>query len=143
MAAAPGNAWARKLDTPELRQQAYQDYCEHIATGLSRDCWVFNHPDIDLTSETMERYIKDFGPEEFDLDKKRIACAKALKYWELAVHDSALGINKDASTASLQMIMRNKFGWDKRDHVVISGMTSIEDNFNALQTQISHMQSKA
>ena len=133
MGAQPGNTQARKLDTPELRQLAYLDYCDHIASGLSKDCWVFNHPDIDLTSETMERYIKDFR-FEFDPDKKRIAQAKALKYWELVVHDSALGKNKDSNTAALQMLMRNKFGWDRRDAPITTDITTIEDNFTALTT---------
>lgn len=43
--------------------------------------------------------------------------AERYKLWFTNVSESALGTNKDANTASLQMIMRNMFGWDKRSSV--------------------------
>ena len=65
-------------------------------------------------AETIEKYILD--DKEFDPLQKRKAEAQGYAYWEQVVEDSAKGANKDANTASLQMVMRNKFGWDKEGY---------------------------
>lgn len=109
-----GNQNGLKLKDPKLRLQAYLQYCDHLAKGKSKRSWYFQHPDHRCTWETMESYIKKFS-DELDLDLKDIAMAKGFGVWEQIVEDSATGANPDANTASLQMIMRNKFGWDARD----------------------------
>jgi hypothetical protein len=109
-----GNQHAKKLTTPELRRQAYEQYCAHIASGKSKKSWVFKHPEISLYWETMEKYIRE-NPREFDPEHMKIAACQGLARWEQVVEDSAEGKNKDANTASLQMLMRNKFKWDRRD----------------------------
>ncbi len=53
------------------------------------------------------------NPEEFPSIKRFIAETKGKKYYEGVCRASANGDNQKANTASLQMIMRNKYGWDK------------------------------
>lgn len=117
MAGAPkGSKNAQKLKTPDLRKEAYRQYCAHIAQGYPQDAWCFDHPELTLTSETMEKYIRE-DPINFDPINKERAKAAGYKMWFDVLSDSAKGINEKASTASLQMIMRNKFKWDKQQHI--------------------------
>jgi hypothetical protein len=112
--AQPGNTHALKFKGAELRQEAYRQYCEHIAKGKSQNSWYFEHPDLTITYKTMEKYISEC-PHEFPALQKEVAQMKGYNRWEQVVEDSAEGKNKDANTASLQMLMRNKFRWDKPD----------------------------
>lgn len=111
-----GNQNSKKLTTDELKKAAYDQYCAHLAKGKSKRSWCFEHPDLTLTWQTMEKYIAeewaDFNPIQME-----VAQCKGYFHWENVVEDSAKGVNKDANTASLQMVMRNKFGWDKENHV--------------------------
>lgn len=107
----PGNT---KLTTPELRLMAYTQYCDHLALGKSTDSWYFKHPTITLNRKSMELYIKKY-PDELPAEQMEISKSKGYQRWEQVVEDSAEGKNRDANTASLQMLMRNKFGWDKKD----------------------------
>ena len=109
--ARPGNNHNATLKTFELKQMAYKQYCKHIADGLVKKSWYFDHPELKLTWNSMERYIA----EDSDLDpqEKEIAFSKGYQKWEKVVGDSAAGDNKNANTATLQMLMRNKYGWDK------------------------------
>jgi len=66
----------------------------------------------------MDKYLQN--EVEFDPLHKKIAEVKGFARWEKVVEDSATGKNKDANTASLQMLMRNKYGWDKTDGKEIS-----------------------
>lgn len=109
----PGNQAAVKLSTPELMEQAYKSYCAHLAKGKSKMSWNMKEP-IKLTAQTMERYIKE-NPNVFTAIDKEIAWSDGYGVWEQVVEDSAAGSNKEANTASLQMLMRNKYGWDKKD----------------------------
>lgn len=113
MAGAPkGNRNAIKLKTPELKKQAYDSYCAHIATGASIEEWVFEHPDIKLTWNTMEKYILN-DPIEFDPIHKEIAKAKSYSHWCTLGKKMMLGQIEKCQPAIFQMFMRNKFGWDK------------------------------
>jgi hypothetical protein len=106
-----GNKNGLKLKKPEVRQQAYQSYCDHLAKGKSKRSWCFEHPEFSCTWETIEKYLED--EVEFDPLQKKMSETKGYARWEQVVEDSAIGLNPDANTASLQMLMRNKFGWDK------------------------------
>ena len=119
--AAPkmGNQYRKKLTTVELRQQAYDSYCDHIATGNDRRAWVFEHPDIDLTYETIESYIRkdaELGESrEFNPLKKKRAESKALAYWENEGKKLMQGSYRYGSPLVWSNFMRNKFrhlGWD-------------------------------
>ena len=106
-----GNTNGTAVKDPELRQRVYQEYCEHLAKGKSKRSWRSHIPGVHCTWQTIERYLED--ELEFDPIKKEIAEADGYSLWEDVVADSAIGRNKDANTASLQMLMRNKYGWDR------------------------------
>lgn len=141
MAAEIGNQYAKKLNTPELCEIAYKSYCAHLSLGKDKRSWCLEEP-VTLTWETMEKYIRE-NPEVFDPLKKRIAEAKGYRLWEEAVEGAALGRNKDHNTATLQMKMRNKFGWDKVDRRDEDESGSTEHNFERIMIQLrSHQRSK-
>ena len=106
-----GNTYRTALKDPEIRQEAYESYCEHISKGLSRRTWSFKKHGCKCGPETMSKYIKD--EKEFDPVHIEVAMAEGQAIWERRVIESALGTNKNANTASLQMFMRNTYGWDK------------------------------
>lgn len=101
-----------KLKERGILKEIYDSYCQHIAQGYSKNSWYWEGKGHFLTSETLEKYFLEF-PEDFPSMKRTIAHAKSYFFWESAVRSSALGENEKANTASLQMIMRNKFNWDK------------------------------
>jgi hypothetical protein len=111
MAAEPGNQYALKLNTPELKKAAYDSFCSHLAKGKSKNSWTFKHPEVSLSYRQFQEYLKneqDFPPIQQD-----IAISDGYYIWEEIVEESAKGINERANTASLQMKMRNMYGWDK------------------------------
>jgi len=129
-----GNKNAAMLEEKDIRQIAYKDYCNHIAAGKSKRSWFFEHKDLTCTFQTMEKHMQDRF--EFDPKHMEVAEAQSFGFWENVVSESAIGINKDANTASLQMIMRNKFGWDKNQdrETVVDG--AILQQFDNLMNQL-------
>lgn len=114
-----GNTHAVKLPTHDLKEDAYRQYCEHIAQGKSKESWYFINPDNpfkSLTFKTMEKYIKEF-PNEFPIIQKEIAEAKSLEVWEEKGRNMVDGKQDKCQPAIYQMFMRNKFGWDKQQEV--------------------------
>jgi hypothetical protein len=107
-----GNKNGVKLKDPEVRQNAYKSYCEHLAKGKSKRSWCFEHPQLTCTWQTIEEYIKD--EVEFNPIHIQTALSKGYAKWEQIVEDGAEGTNPDVNPACLQMVMRNKFGWDKQ-----------------------------
>lgn len=134
-----GNKNRVALKDKEIRQLAYKSYCAHLALGKSKRSWCFEHTQYSCTWETFEKYLKD--EVEFDPLQKRLAECKGYAHWEAVVEASAKGINKDANTASLQMLMRNKFGWDKQDKV-IEVDSNTANQFNAIMKQLSDSQAE-
>lgn len=113
MAGAPiGNQNAKKLVSPELRADAYEQYCLWIAQGNSKEAWTFKHPTLSLTFKTMEKYIRE-NPIEFPSIHKEMAESESRKIWEDLGKQMMLGKIRGAQPAIYQMFMRNKFGWDK------------------------------
>lgn len=135
-----GNKNGIKIKSPTIRQEAYESYCSWISNGKIKKTWYFEHPEASLTWETMEKYIRE-NESEFDPIKKKIAEAKGLRYWEGKVEDAALGANKDASIPGLQMVMRNKFGWDKIESADVTVAEEYKGNHNKLMNQITQQQS--
>ena len=117
--AKPNNTHARKLTEPELRIEAYRQYCEYIAAGKSKEAWTFDHPEITLTWKSMEKYIREF-PNELPSNKKEEAEAKSLEHWNKLGVDMMVGVIPKCQPAIYQMFMRNKFGWDRENHVTHS-----------------------
>jgi hypothetical protein len=112
--AFPGNQNGVKIKSPDLRQKAYKQYCEWLSLGKSGRSFTFEEGDLMCTGKTIESYIANY-PLEFPPVHKELAKSKGMAKWEQLVEDSAVGINQKANTASLQMLMRNKFGWDKQN----------------------------
>jgi len=134
-----GNQTAKKLTTSELKEEAYNQYCAHLARGKSKRSWYFEHPELTLTWETMEKYIKE--EHEFDPNKKKIAMSRGFGLWEDVVEQSANGKNTRANTATLQMLMRNKFGWDKNGTNPELDDSAANSQFEAVAAQITAAQS--
>lgn len=61
----------------------------------------------------------------FDFEKLNISKIKGFAYWEDFVEAHGRGENKGV-TPALQMIMRNKYGWDKKEDHDSSGSTAQE-----------------
>lgn len=108
----PNNQFAKKLITPELKKEAYSQYCAWIAQGHSKESWTFSHPDMSLTHRTMEKYIRE-SDRDFPPIQKQKAEAESLKVWENRGLTMMLGQVEKCQPAIFQMFMRNKFGWDK------------------------------
>jgi hypothetical protein len=109
-----GNQNAAKLTEPELKAEAYRQYCAWIAEGWSKESFVFKHPSLSLTYKTMERYIREF-PTDFPPLHKEMAESQSLHKWEAeGVHMMQGKVDK-CQPAIYQMMMRNKFKWDKEE----------------------------
>ena len=139
----PGNKYAKKLDTPELRQYAYKSYCDHLSKGKDKKSWNLKKP-VTLTWETMEKYIRD-DPVEFDQIYTQIAESEGLKVWEQVVEDIASGKQKEGNVAALQMKMRCKFGWDRPQHFHHDDnmVLSVQHNQMQILDQMNQMQETA
>jgi len=112
--APKANKNACKITDKDLRQDAYKQLCKWIGEGKSYKSYVYYAGEVSVTGETIEEWARN-NPIEFDPRKREIAHAMAYQWWENVLKESALGMNPHGNTATLQMIMRNKFGWDKRD----------------------------
>lgn len=109
-----GNKLAQKLKTVDLRLEAYESYCKHIAEGWSPRGWVFKKNGVTVLWETMEKYIRE-EPHVFDPSKKKEAESTGFSYWEKLGSKGIKG-NKGEDKINVplyQMFMRNKFGWDR------------------------------
>jgi hypothetical protein len=132
MAGAPlGNKNATKLKTSELRKEAYRQYCEYIGGGGSKEEWYFEHTEITLTHQTMEKYIEE-DPIEFPPHHKLIAEAKSYQHWVGLGKQMMLGKVEKCQPAIYQMFMRNKFGWDKETRVINSVEPDVKKFFKSL-----------
>lgn len=110
-----GNQAAKKLTSPELKLEAYRQYCDYIASGKCKEAWHFEHPELTLTWETMEKYIRE-DASVFEPYKKKVAEARSLEIWEQKGWDMLSGKSK-AEVALYQLFMRNKFGWDRDNQI--------------------------
>lgn len=109
--AALGNKCGTKLKEPDIRQEAYKQYCEYLASGRSKQGWTFRHPELSCTHETMEKYISE-NPTEFAPINKKLAESSSFNVWE-EKGMNMLNSPEKCQPAIYQMFMRNKFGWDK------------------------------
>lgn len=110
-----GNRVNEKLTTIELKKEAYESYCDHLAQGFSRKSWYFFKDGTTITWQTMENYISEDRTGVLDTRHKEAAEAKAAKTWEHFAQQSAkMEVKHD--TAALQMYMRARFGWDRPEH---------------------------
>lgn len=115
MAAPLGNKFRQKFKTPEIRQEAYKQYCEHIAKGFPKEAFHFKHPTEPVCYKTLEKYIKE-NPEEFPSILMEEAKADRFKMWFEEGWALVKGLYKRGSPVVWQTIMRNigkEIGWDQ------------------------------
>lgn len=112
--ARPGNKNGVKLKAPEVRQEAFKQYIDHLSQGLPKQAWCFEHPEFTCTFKTLEKYIRD-NPCEFPPIHKEVAHAKSYKTWFEKGTTMMEGKVEKCQPAIYQMIMRNMFDWDKEN----------------------------
>ena len=126
MGAPEGNQNAVKLPTSELKQEAYRQFCQHLIEGWPKESWCFEHPDLSLTCETMEKYIEEGNEIDFPPILMKMAKAKRYKYWFGEGKTLMVGGYQHGSPVVWQTIMRNMFKeqkWDIKDLVQESAPT--------------------
>lgn len=134
MVGAPeGNQNGVKLKDPDVRQDAYRQFCAHIAKGKSKKSFVFKHPDLTCCWETVDKYIKE-DPIEFPPIHTQVAKAEGYAIWEEVVEGAAKGINKDVNPACLQMKMRNQFEWDREEKKDESAPEHLDNQLKILKS---------
>ena len=134
----PGNQFGDKLNAKQ-KQQAYKQYCKHIASGLSKEAWSYKDPnDNDLTImwQTMESYIKD-SPKAFNASQLGQAYATSRKFFEETGLAMMTGKNCRGNAAIFQIFMRNKFGWDRELIQKEENKCIFNDTLKALKVEIS------
>lgn len=112
-----GNKYGIKLKDSDTRQDAFRQYCDHLASGFPKECFFFSHPTESVCWKTMERYIKE-NPEEFPAILIEKAKAERYKHWLSEGQALMKGCYRSGSPIVWQTIMRNIFkeiGWDKPD----------------------------
>lgn len=143
MAAPKGNDYGTKLKNPTVRQEAYRQYCDWIASGYPRESFFFDHPEHSVCWETIEKYMKDF-PEEFPPILMKQARARRYQYWFEKGKNLTAGRQEDIpkdnrcnpSPQAWQVIMRNMFkkecGWDAEGANVVNITTSADEILNRI-----------
>jgi len=129
MAAPKGNQYGLALPDPAVRQLAYKSYCDHLALGKSRKSWYYEDKKYSCTWETFETYLKN--EDEFPPIKRKISETKGFQKWEQITENAATGSDGGVSnTASLQMVMRNKYGWDKKadEKEAVSNLSDLKNS---------------
>lgn len=127
---------------PDLKTQlvAYDSYCAHLARGKVKQSWWFEtKKGVSITWETMENYIKA-NPTAFSPEKMKIAKAKGLDRWEETIGKQAEAAKKYPNTATLQMKMRNTFGWDRREEKAPEVPPDVKLTFEKVMAQLSFYQ---
>lgn len=116
MAGAPkGNKNKTVLTTPELKKEAFKQYCDHLAAGFPKRTWTFKHPTLSLGMRSMENYIKNY-PIDFPISQVEIALAKGENKWiEMGMNMMLGKIEGKVQPAIFQIMMRNIYKWDRED----------------------------
>lgn len=114
-AALKGNQSGVKLKDPKLRQKAYKEFCDHIASGLPVEAFHFEDGEYSCCWATMLSYLEKYK-DEFKTSKLKKAKAERYKVW--LTHGQMLmkGKYKGGSPTVWQVCMRNMFKdihWDK------------------------------
>lgn len=113
--APKGNKYATKLKDPEQRKEAYIQYCDHIAKGLSKESWYYfneNDPLKSICYKTMETYMEQ-NPTDFPPILMEMAQSKSFAVFEQEGFKLMKGQYRHGSPVVWQTFMRNKFKWDK------------------------------
>lgn len=117
-----GNQRGVKLKDASMRQEAFKQYCEWIASGMPKEAFFFDHPTHYACWETIESYIEKY-PSEFPPHLIKKAMSKRYQYWfnkgknlvEGRMEQMDRDVRGNPSPQVWQTIMRNMFkniGWD-------------------------------
>jgi hypothetical protein len=138
----PNEIFAKPLNitqhTTQFRDNAYRGFCQHIATGKAVESYVHAEGGAVASYRTILKWMQD--ERTFPPEYKVIATSMGLGFWENVVAESALGINTKANVASLQMLMRNKYGWDRRDDERKTAEPEILASYEKLMVQLTKRQ---
>jgi hypothetical protein len=112
-----GNANRLKIKSEELQKVAFAIYCDWLAMGRDKKGFVCDYVDENgkegsVTYQTIENYVKS---QRFDLDPSQQERAECLGFarWETTGIQMMTGEMKNCQPAIYQMMMRNKYSWDK------------------------------
>ncbi len=127
----PGNTVTTRLIDEEVFKDAFKAYCAHLAKGKAKKSFYYEDARIPYFGfcgwTCMEETIKKRNNGD-DAKHMEVAISKGYALWEQNVENSATGSDKGKSnTASLQMIMRNKYKWDSKEHQVIMANNEVTD----------------
>lgn len=96
----------------ELGSRVCRALLEHLSEGHSSKSFYFITEGFRISYSSLSPYMKNhedlFPPEEI-----QFAETQGHKKWEKIVFDAALGKYQGHSAPLIQMIMRNKYDWDK------------------------------
>lgn len=115
MPAHLGNNYGLALKDPEVRQEAYRQYCKHLSEGWPKQAFFFKHPKHSVCYKTLDRYIRE-NPDEFPAILMEEAQAARFKYWLNEGKNLIQGVYPRGSPVVWQTVMRNIFrdiGWDQ------------------------------
>jgi hypothetical protein len=138
-----GNSNGTKLKEPDVRQEAYRQYCKHIAEGWPRDAFFFDHPTHSVCWQTMEKYLED--TTEFNPQLLKRAQAARYQHWMKKGINLMEGQYKNGSPVVWQTIMRNIFrkqGWDNFKTHEEEVNRPNEQHFSKLMGQVNEAQSQ-
>lgn len=113
---------------PHRCLEAFEEYCKHMEAGYKRQAFFFSTDDFIISYKTLDNYMKDM-PDIFPLEEFERSQAAGQLTWEKIAEDCALA-KKPHNTATLQMVMRNKCGWDKKE--------TVETDFTTLKAVFAH-----
>jgi hypothetical protein len=125
----PGNNWGTKLKDPKIRQKAYREYCEWIASGMPKQSFFYDDGEHSVTWQTLDKYIED-NPAEFNPLLMQKARASRFTHWFGEGKKLMSGKYKGGSPVVWQTIMRNIFkdpdiAWD-REQIQESNKAHVE-----------------
>ena len=112
-----GNKRGVKLKESDIRQEAYEQYCNHIAVGYPKEAFHFDNDEYSVSWKTLERYMRE-SPSEFPSIKMEKAQSARYKKWFGEGVNLIHGKHKGGSPMVWQVIMRNIFkpyGWDREE----------------------------
>ena len=117
-----GNTNGTKLKEAAVRQEAFRQYCEHLAEGYPKEAFFFDHEEHSVCWKTMDRYIEE-NPSEFPAIKIQRAKAKRYKHWLGEGKKMMTGGYERCSPTIWTVMMRNIFKenrWDQDINVEVA-----------------------
>lgn len=133
----PGNKFGTKLKDPDVRQEAFRQYCDHLAAGYPKEAFFFEHPELSVCWKTMDRYIAE-SPAEFPPILIEKAKAARYKHWLNKGGSLMEGQFKGGSPTIWTVCMRNIFkdvGWDK-EQISQDNKSHVQRLANAIRSEV-------